>query len=72
MWTHPSLDRGATHSVDGDRVLKGRVIVAYLHPLRSGGFRVATPDGARIGDASSRAQAMLMAVRHGEAPRCRR
>lgn len=64
-WSHPSLEgRAPEFSVDATRVLKGSVVIAW----RRGGS-VLSPAGDVIGVAASSAEAMLMAIRHLEAPR---
>lgn len=71
--THESLHRPAEYSVDRNRVLKGSTVIAWLR--RRGApvghrIEVVAVGGPVIGLASSPAEAMLMAVRHREAPRC--
>lgn len=64
-WSHTSLEgRAPEYSVEAGRVLKGRVVIAWV---RSGEVRL--PGGDLIGTAASPADAMLMAIRHHEAPR---
>jgi hypothetical protein len=68
-WSHPSLDGPPpTYSVGGGRVLKGRCIIAYLHPADGQQLYVtrATKSPSLIGTASSQAEAMLMAIRDHE------
>lgn len=70
-WTHKSLERAPEYSGDGRRVLKGSVVVAWLR-RRAGRIEVVAVGGPVIGYATSGAEAMLMAIRHEEAARCRR
>ncbi len=68
-WTHPSLQRPPEYSVEDGRVLKGRTIIAYLHPAQESGHWYVARAGksmSLIGTASSQAEAMLMAIRDHE------
>lgn len=69
VWTHKSLQRPPEYSVDGGRVLKGHVVVAWLRRRRSGRIEVFAVGGPVIGVASTPAEGMLMAIRHKENPR---
>lgn len=69
IWTHPSLDRPADYEITNGRVLKGRMIIAYAYPTRGAGFRLLAPDGRFIGRSTSKAEAMLMAIRDHEGGR---
>lgn len=67
----PLRPRPPEFSVTRTRVLKGRVVIAWLRPAsRRGGVEVWKVGGGKIGRASTPAEAMLMAARHMEAPRC--
>lgn len=64
-WTHPSIDRPPAFSVGNGRVLKGRVVIAWLIPAR-GALNVVAPGGRLLGIADSKAHAMLIAMRDNE------
>lgn len=57
------------YSCTRTRVLKGRVVIAWLRPGPRGALEVWKVGGRKIGRATSPAHAMLMAIRDSEAPR---
>lgn len=68
-WSHESLEAGAIiYSVSNYRVLHGRTVMAWLKECEYG-WLVITPSGREIGQACSRADAMLMVMRDQENPR---
>lgn len=71
-WSHPSLEplSGADYSTERGRILRGRVIIAWMKTDRHGLISV-YPAGRKrpIGSASSQAEALLMAIGHHERPR---
>ncbi len=71
-WSHKSLDRTekrGDYTLDGERVLFGRVLIAYLEPRRDRGFNVRAVGWSLVGVADSRTEGFLMAIHHQEAPR---
>lgn len=67
-WTHPSLER-AEYSTSNGRILFGCVIIAYLEPLRSGGFCVRGIGWRKIGVVGSAPEGLLMAINNHERSR---
>lgn len=65
MMTNKTQDRPAEYSCRPDRVLKGSVVLAWLRPVLNG-LKAVTPNGRRIGVATTPAEAMLMVIRDHE------
>ena len=68
----PSISRPPEYRVDRTWVLKGSTVIARLrrNAKNPALLDVLAVGGAVIGTVESQAQALLMAIRHQEAPRC--
>jgi len=73
-WTHASLEpkeKAEYSTTPAGYILRGQIMIGLMLPARKGGFDVYVPgsNARHIGKASSRAEAMLMAIHNHERPR---